>query len=224
MYALSIAACILFCLDTILNWTGNLLNKKPLADSSKPLLMPLLALTAILALIPAGAPKALLVVLVVALAFHTLGDIFLISEKEKHFLIGAGCFLIGHIFYLTIFGKAFASMQPWFFAVMVAVLVAVAVLLFLGMKKQGLALAIGVPVYAAVLLTLTFAGLAGVLGSYSSGSIFVLIGGILFVASDGMIALSGYVKKFPGYKFWIMFTYVIAEVLLVLGMAHPYMF
>lgn len=224
MIAPAIAVCVLLCIDTLLNWGGNLFNNKRLADTSKPLLMPLLALIAVLLLLPTNCPRSVIMTLVVALAFHTAGDIFLISDKQIHFLMGAACFMIGHIFYLTIYGQAFVGMKASFFIVMAAVMLIFGSFLFIALKKEGLAMALGVPVYAAVLLAVAFAGAAGLIGSYTKiNALLVLIGGITFVASDGILALTNFVIKFPGYKFFVMFTYVIAEILLVLGVVLPYL-
>ena len=224
MIAPAIAVFALFCIDTLLNWTGNLFNKQKLADNSKPLLMPLLALTAVLLLLPTDCPRTVIMTMVVALAFHTAGDILLISDRQIHFLLGAACFMVGHIFYLTLFAPAFANVGAVFFIVMAVVIVAFGTVLFLGLKKEGLAMALGVPVYAAVLLTVAFAGAAGVTGGYTTvNALCVLIGGILFVTSDGLLALSNFAVKFPGYKFWVMFTYVVAEVFLALGVVLPYL-
>ena len=108
--------------------------------------------------------------------------------------------------------------------VMAAVMLIFGSFLFIALKKEGLAMALGVPVYAAVLLAVAFAGAAGLIGSYTKiNALLVLIGGITFVVSDGILALTNFVIKFPGYKFFVMFTYVIAEILLVLGVVLPYL-
>ncbi|SCF84965.1 YhhN-like protein [Streptomyces sp. Cmuel-A718b] len=64
---------------------------------AKPLLMPLLAGYAALR----GAPR----LLVAALLFGWGGDVFLLADNDLAFLVGMGSFAVGHVCYLTLFGR-----------------------------------------------------------------------------------------------------------------------
>jgi uncharacterized membrane protein YhhN len=46
-------------------------------------------------------------------------------------------------------------------------------------------------------------------------AVMVGIGGILFFLSDGMIGLDKLDRRLPKYRFWIIFTYHLAQFLIV---------
>jgi hypothetical protein len=47
---------------------------------------------------------------------------------------------------------------------------------------------------------------------------FVLLGAIFFVLSDSFLAVAKFYYPFPGSSFYIMITYIPAQLLLVLGL------
>lgn len=81
------------------HWTGC----HPLTVASKPLLMPLLALTAYLLMTGCGVRGAGRTKIVAALLFGALGDILLMFSGTGWFLAGMLSFLAGHVlYYLTL--------------------------------------------------------------------------------------------------------------------------
>ena len=52
-------------------------------------------------------------------------------------------------------------------------------------------------------------------GWSDSAAVMAGIGGILFFLSDGMIGLDKLDRRLPKYKFWIIFTYHLAQFLIV---------
>ena len=81
------------------HWTGC----HPLTVASKPLLMPLLALTAYLLMTGCGVRGAGRTKIVAALLFGALGDILLMFSGTWWFLAGMLSFLAGHVlYYLTL--------------------------------------------------------------------------------------------------------------------------
>jgi uncharacterized membrane protein YhhN len=142
-----------------------------LSRVSKPVLMPLVLLNALLALSDTTAPKWLGVLLTFALAFHCAGDVFLMIEGFPFFVTGLTCFLIGHLFYISIFfkkGLFKGDNLLWSIltgiAVIVIPLVLINVLEFKGPIKYA------VFVYGIVLLFVSFSGLWGVFNKKSGAS------------------------------------------------------
>ena len=103
---LGAAAAGLFAAAVAVNLYANYLGDPFLANRSKPLLMPLLALTALL-FFPPGRPRTEKWLLAAALAFGTAGDVLLMYSGQTFFLLGMAMFLLGHLCYLTLFAK------PW---------------------------------------------------------------------------------------------------------------
>ncbi|HAH60600.1 MAG TPA: hypothetical protein DCL73_00720 [Treponema sp.] len=215
-----VSACI-FIVVSIIHLAGCIAENRILCAVTKPLLMPLLALAASAALIPhlPGAQYTLALT-VVALAFGTAGDIFLLSPGEKHFIAGLLCFLAGHLFWIAQYGSAFGSVPLFETAagtVCIAVLPAAAY--FILGKPRG-AMGAGTVIYGAVLSALVFTGIAAVHAQKPAAALY-LAGTLLFLASDSMLGYSVMKKKFPLSHFLIMATYIAAQTLLTAAVVLP---
>ena len=209
---LGAAAAGLFVAAVAVNLYGNYLGDSLLANRSKPLLMPLLALTALL-FFPEGRSRRERLLLVAALAFGTAGDVFLMYSGQSFFLLGMGMFLLGHLCYLTLFatmgvyrrvGKPGWLMGP-------SAMAAIACSLVVTMKVPfPMALAVGI--YGFVLLLIPLSGIFARSG-------ILLLGGVLFAFSDSLIALRSFagVRIFAHTGFVIMLTYILAQSLLSVG-------
>ena len=198
-------ALVLFALAACANFAGNIIDNELLMRISKPLLMPLILLNALLALEGTAAPKWLGVLLSLALCFHCAGDVFLmLAGPFPLFAAGLGCFLIGHVFYIFV---------PT---------ILVNVLDFEGPIKYA------VLIYAMLLLYVAGCGLVGALNRKSgvSNPVYWLafVGGIIFITSDFFVAWRSLLgHNFPGLGLLIMTTYVLAECLIVTAIVRPYL-
>ncbi|MFJ9919467.1 lysoplasmalogenase [Streptomyces rubiginosohelvolus] len=170
---------------------------------AKPLLMPLLAGYAALR----GAPR----LLVAALLFGWGGDVFLLADNDLAFLVGMGSFAVGHVCYLTLFGRGEERGQA------PAPLVtgagyAVVLVVFLVLIWPDLPADLRIPLTGYSLLLTAMAWRAGVFGPYAAA------GGALFLLSDALIA-TGIAEwpQAPAPDFWVMLTYIAAQALLTLG-------
>ena len=101
---LGAAVAGLFAAAVAVNLYANYLGDPFLANRSKPLLMPLLAITALL-FFPEWRPRTEKWLLTAALAFGTAGDVLLMYSGQVFFLLGMAMFLLGHLCYLTLFAK-----------------------------------------------------------------------------------------------------------------------
>ncbi|MFD0024672.1 lysoplasmalogenase [Streptomyces sp. NPDC058382] len=168
---------------------------------AKPLLMPLLAGYAV----ARRGPRPL----VAALLLGWAGDVFLLADADTAFLIGMGCFAAGHLCYLRLFGRARGALLP---GLLYAAVLAVFVTLIWG----GLPAGLRIPLAGYSVLLTAMAYRSGVLGRCAAA------GGALFLLSDGLIA-TGIADwpQLPAPDFWIMLTYVAAQLLLTLGALAP---
>ena len=158
--------------------------------------------------------------LAVVLFFSWLGDIFLINDDA--FLIGLGSFLIAQLGYTFIFlclrnktsnGAAFFTRRLFwalaflffggaFFRLLYPVLLNTVFLVPVGMYTSAIT--------AMGLSTALRSGRTSK-ASYLSG----LLGAILFISSDAMIAISVFLEPFAYHQIWVMLTYIMAQFLLV---------
>ena len=201
---------------------GNECQSKFLADCSKPMLMPLLALSALFILLEKNAPASKSMLLALALIFGTAGDCFLLNaEKKINFNLGTISFLIGHFFYLAIFLPSAFSL-PWFIFLITALLgIIFAVMTFFMLKKPKGLTGILCMLYSFIIVVLIFSGIAMLLAHKKEG-IFVITGALIFAISDSVLSNTLFVKDFKNSRFVIMFTYIIAQMLLVWGVIYPF--
>ncbi|MYX12919.1 lysoplasmalogenase [Streptomyces sp. SID8374] len=171
---------------------------------AKPLLMPLLAGYAAVR----GGPR----LLIAALLFGWGGDAFLLADNDLAFLLGMGSFAVGHVCYLTLFGRGRAAPGPARGSPATAVAYAVVLVVFLVLIWPGLPAELRAPLAGYSLLLTAMAWRAGVLGRYAAA------GGALFLLSDALIA-TGIAdwSQLPAPDFWVMLTYIAAQSLLALG-------
>jgi len=177
-------------------------------ELTQVLLMPLLA-----AALFAGTsrPRGRLVGLVlIALFFSWLGDtVPRFVGGDGGFLSLVGCFLVAQVVYAVAFWpfrKQSLLGRP---AVVGVYGVALVLLVVLCAEEAG-PLLVPVVVYGIALVTM--AVLATGLGPVAG------VGGAVFLVSDSLIALRAFADiDLPAHSFWVMLTYVVGQVLLVLA-------
>lgn len=204
------AAAVALGLVTAVHLGAQLADAGDVANVTQWFLMPLLAALVWLAAGPAR-PTRLVRLVVVALGLSWLGDTAPdVVGDDLSFVTMLGFFLLAHVAYLVAFwplrragvlGRRPSLVVPY--AVVLVALVAVCV-------PGADELAVPVAVYGATLTAMA------VLATFDR---LAAVGGVAFIVSDSLIALNAFVDAFavPGYGFWVMFTYVGAQFLLVLG-------
>ncbi|XP_026474195.1 lysoplasmalogenase-like protein TMEM86A [Ctenocephalides felis] len=146
--------------------------------------------------------------LALALVFSSIGDAFLVWKE--FFPHGMAAFGVAQVIYFTTFG--FKPLKPVLGAIWYLVGTALVALVFSNLK--GILL-YGLPIYAVLLVTMLWRATAR--HSFDdkgcdkwlrlSGS----IGAILFVISDGLIALSQFYMHIPNAQTYIMSTYYAGQ-------------
>lgn len=172
-------------------------------------------LLAVLAFVQQGPP-----LLAAAMALSAVGDAFLSRDGERAFLAGLASFLAAHVLYIMLFassggGTALLLSDPW--RTTIAVLMGLSALIMIALLLPRVAPALRVPilVYVAAILVMGLAAL-------TMSSLPVIVGAILFMASDGMLATEKFLVAAiaPGrmlmrYAVWT--AYYAAQLLIALG-------
>lgn len=186
---------------------------------TKPLLLPTLA-----AIYYLQVPRPLRGfdrLILVALLASCAGDIWLMLGRESFFLFGLGSFLIAHLFYIAAFlrapGRSPGIRQGW--PALILILYAILFVSYLWADLDP-TLSIPVGIYA---LVIGIMGGAAFLFRYkmgpSTGGILVVMGALLFIASDSLIALNKFKPDLALWqpRFLIMLTYIAGQWLICEG-------
>lgn len=158
-----------------------------------------------------------------ALIFSFLGDVFLVHDSSLNFMLGLASFLIAHIFYILFFYrinsfKNKSNLLFWISGIIILSYVATLNYLFSSnVTAQGLTTP--VLLYSFVLGTMAFAAInvINTARHTKSFAFYIIAGAIIFVASDSMLAFNKFYLTTPLPGFYIMFTYCLAQFLIVLG-------
>lgn len=152
-----------------------------------------------------------------ALLFSLLGDILLmfVNQSPNFFVGGLVAFLIAHIMYILVFSKTRNKDKKPYRILFLLIIYALVIFYFL---NEGLGdMLIPVILYMTIILTMaTMAFLRQ--GSVNNLSFnLVVIGAILFLISDSLLALNKFYSPFSFADISIIFTYGLAQLFIVLG-------
>lgn len=147
------------------------------------------------------------------LAFGCLGDV-LLGMGGDYFTFGLVSFLIGHLFYIAVFTRAFpkpfAASTPRKAIVAGLVLFSLGMLVWLWPSLGGMA----IPV-TAYLFVITAMGVTATLSRYSAA--WVAAGAFLFIFSDSLIAAGRFKDGIGAADHLIWPTYYIGQYLIAFG-------
>jgi uncharacterized membrane protein YhhN len=154
-----------------------------------------------------------------ALVFSWIGDVLLMAEPydSKFFIFGLISFLIAHICYIDFFQvvKKKEGVKTNLLLVLPVVVYYIALigLLFshLGVLK------IPVIVYGAVISAMLAFALHMAFIKYKDAGGSMMLGAILFILSDSVLAINKFYQPFQYADIIIMITYAFAQLFLVLG-------
>lgn len=210
---------LFFVIAALINWAGRYWGIDEMAAAVKPALMPLLAASVLSYATNRRLDRKKLTLLVSALIFGAVGDICLLFDAFPLFAGGIGAFLLGHICYVSIFGRESWKGMDWKGWVLGIVVMAGLVFGLIKVLHISGALLPPMAVYGAMLMLLMFSTFCGLLRLRDKGTWFLLfLGSVLFTFSDSMIAAGTFeVLQFPLQDFVIMTTYVVAQSLLAIG-------
>lgn len=155
--------------------------------------------------------------LLLALFFSWLGDILLglQSINANFFIFGLLAFLSAHCFYISLNFKNVGFKIS--FPIILSILPMLGWAVFLLKMSHEKAGGFFIPIfaYALVLCTLYYSAIVA-RAKFSRFNWAILFYGIvIFIASDSMIAINKFIIKMPFFNFAIMFTYILAQFMIV---------
>lgn len=162
-----------------------------------------------------------------ALFFSFLGDTFLMytHKSEMYFMTGLASFLLAHVCYIFAYRQhryaiskqettAIQKLRLAFPIVLAGTGLIIVLYPHLGQMLMPVA------VYTLIIIIMTLVAL-GRLGRTSLSSFWlVLSGALLFMLSDSMLAINKFLHAFSAAGFLIMFTYILAQYLIVEGLVR----
>ena len=145
-----------------------------------------------------------------ALVFSFLGDVFLL-DKNDFFLFGVGAFLIAQLFYIVLVRRNSPDLGQRSL-LMAAPPFIVYLILLMSLLMPGLGtLKYPVLVYGMVISFFGITALQNQITRRKASSGILLVGAVLFIVSDSLIAINKFVEPHMVYPVAIMLTYVLAQ-------------
>ncbi|TWF44460.1 putative membrane protein YhhN [Chitinophaga polysaccharea] len=182
---------------------------------SKPLLMLLLIVYVLY--VPVKIPRDYRIPLLLALFFSSIGDDLLLFSSL--FLPGLGSFLLAHVMYIIFFLKIRYSNPPVPSCKYPLIFLHAAIIIFfiLYLAPHLGNLAIPVIIYALTISVMVQSVLHAFHFRRQPAAWYCLIGALLFMFSDSLIAVGKFVHPLWGGDILVMLTYGIAQWGLVIG-------
>lgn len=213
-----IIAFIFFILLTI-HIFGEFFENVKIRYITKPFLMPLLIVFYII-----GASSGKVNILVIlALIFGTIGDVFMMKEEiDKFFLNGMIAFLVGHVFYILFISQIVVNFGdftnfPWFIIILSLPGIIIGMTSMRKMKPKLGKFLLPTIIYSGFLLIMHFSTL--LISSATLDSLFwyIYIGSLLFVISDTILAWNRFVSKIKHHLVYVMSLYGLGQFLITLS-------
>ena len=157
--------------------------------------------------------------IVFALIFSWIGDVLLMFQDKKDifFLLGLSSFLLAHIFYIIYFHKARlrdnVKSNPWLLVIVVVYYGALISFLspYLGDMK------LPVRIYGIVISFMFMLALHMLFIKNKLAGKWMMIGALLFVLSDSLLAINKFYQTFEFAGILIILTYALAQFFIVKG-------
>jgi uncharacterized membrane protein YhhN len=161
-------------------------------------------------------------ILLAALTFSWIGDIILLftDKGELYFIFGLVAFLISHLVYIVLFSKqqnTRTNDNKAVFWIGILAIIAYFIFMIITLFPKLGPLKIPVVVYAIVITTMLFFAFKGSLKWAIPANNYILIGAIIFVSSDSILAFNKFYAPIAHASFYIMATYCLAQYLIVKG-------
>jgi alkenylglycerophosphocholine/alkenylglycerophosphoethanolamine hydrolase len=152
-------------------------------------------------------------------ALSVVGDVALLSDSNRAFMVGLAAFLLGHVAYVI----AFLGVAVWspHVAVVAAIVLTSTVLLLRAIWKGAGSMQVPTIAYAAVITTMVIAAWATVGGPLGTAP-FAAVGAVLFYISDSSLALNRFRRPIPHVSFLALGVYWIGQLGIAIAAAAPF--
>lgn len=159
---------------------------------------------------------------IVALVFALSGDYFMTRPQDPLFFqIGMLAFMLGHVTYavnMMISANWFAAVPIWFWSAAL-VYIALAAGLFKMLQHTLGQFKIQFLIYCAAICLMSLTAGARFFNHTPESALLTFAGSLIFIVSDGALALCHFKYTAKNCDALIMSTYVAAQVLIVTGLA-----
>lgn len=205
----------LFSIISLIEILHIILGREDLRIFTKPLIIPLLALTYYFN--TEKRPALFKDAVLLGLTFSWFGDVLL--QKESLFVPGLVCFLTAHVFYIFFFVRTSSNNRSYFKlrpVMLIAVLAYLIEFMYLLWPSLG-AMKIPVLLYGITISTMLSAAIWQYQKLDDKTSLYLIIGAALFVTSDSILAINKFSSPFSSAGILIMTTYILAQLFITLG-------
>jgi len=190
---------------------------------AKPLLIPILGVFYLISIKRSNIQHSWLIM--ISLFFSWLGDVFLMYQMNNpiYFMLGLGSFLIAHILYIICYvkmsnvGSVDKDKRPRlarydFFLILIWLTLITVLFPVLGEMKTP------VVIYSMTITGMVLAALHRFQKTTSQSFWMVIIGALIFMLSDTMLAINKFLEPIAYANVLIMITYIVAQYLIVSGL------
>lgn len=211
---LKILPLILLALASLGILLADYFEKQKMRYFTKPLLMPALAMFYYI-----NSPEPEILVLL-ALAFAFIGDVALMWPwKKQYFITGLAAFLFGHLIYVYIFLSSVDFLSGNYLYLIGIIPFAIAGFLIYRKLSNYLGeMKLPVIIYMIVIMLMSFLSFARICCFSGSQLYLPIIGSLFFVISDTILAFYEFKSKFSRGGVYYMSTYILAQLLIILGL------
>ena len=198
----------LFIIVSLLYIIGILLDNLIIRFTFKPLIM--LALM----MYYSSSVKYKNNVYLAALFFSFFGDTMLLYESETSFMIGLISFLIAHVLFIIMVVRMLSKSEfKLKIASSIPFIISYGGLLFL-LKDNLSDMFLPVAVYGFVISIFGSVSVLNYLSSRNKEGLYLMVGSILFVISDSILAINKFNQSQEYYPIIIITTYILAQYLI----------
>jgi len=206
----SLPIIFLIGLSAVFAIYGKYTKSKSIHYVFKPLTMVLIILLALIRTPALPPPYCYLILAALILSF--IGDVILMLP-DKMLLQGLLPFLIAHIFYILAFIQ---NVKFFSYQILYPILI-YGILIYLGVYRTLSALRIPVFIYVLIISAMGWLSINRYVNFLDLKSLYVMIGGILFLISDSVWALNKFRKPFRSSEIYILGSYFSAQSLFALS-------
>ena len=155
---------------------------------------------------------------VIALIFSFFGDVFLLYSGQSLFIMGLVSFLLAHFIFISIVLKRIQKTSFLKIISSVIPFLVVFILLIFGLKESLNEMLLPVIIYGLTISTFGIVSLVDFQNRKSQKSLFMLLGAIVFMTSDSVLAINKFYNASHLFEIIIMVTYIIAQYLILRSM------
>jgi len=211
----------IFWVPVVLNLVAVTIGSRALELVSKPLLMPLLALSVFILAKEHDIRDRRVKLIVLALLFGALGDTLLMAGGGGWFISGMFAFLIGHILYFSVlpFPWKVKGLSGTILSLLLLAVLLTGVLTLAGRFPAEGVMGISVKVYACAFAFLIHASVIAAIDRRRPLYFLTALGFMVFAFSDTFVAIGAFTDlKIPYHGLIVMSTYMAAQMLVSLSL------